>query len=87
LDILDAGSTPIRSLPVEIGNLSLMRLFRMTFNELQGDITAPFAALRAGAPGLANLFLSTTSTCPTVSDPSLAVWLDSFNSGWDRGCS
>ena len=86
LRIFDAANSRISSLPVEIGNLTSMELFRMTFNQLDGDITAPFKALRDGAPGLRGLNLTTTATCPTVTDASVENWLDSFNSFWDFGC-
>jgi Leucine-rich repeat (LRR) protein len=73
------------SIPASFGNLVNLSKLNVSRNRLSGDITAPMSALRAQAP-VTSLQLYQENDCLTVTDPTLATWIASFDSRWNEGC-
>jgi Leucine-rich repeat (LRR) protein len=73
------------SIPASFGNLVNLSSLNVSSNRLSGDITVPMSALRAKAP-VTRLELYQENGCLTVTDPTVATWIGSFDPRWNEGC-
>jgi len=72
------------SIPTQLGNLTNLITLSLYSNQLSGDITAPMSALRTNAAIITLALFG--NGCLTVTDPTLATWLNGFDAFWNNGC-
>jgi hypothetical protein len=85
LEYLAVDHNRITTLPPQLGELSNLTTAWLNDNDISGSITAAMAALRTNATSLSFLKLGGRG-CPTIGDPAVAAWVETFDPGWDSGC-
>ncbi len=84
LEMFDMSGNYVTALPVEFGNLASLKSATIWANRLTGDITAQMAGVKdtltylkiSDGPGMNN--------CLTITDPSVAAWMDGMDKDWDE---
>jgi len=79
---LDVVANELTSLPDEMARLDDIERLGLSYNHLTGDITAPMAGIK---DTLTHLWISEGhgfNNCLTVTDLSVATWLDGMDKDW-----
>ena len=72
------------SIPTTLGDLTNLELLDLADNQLSGDITSLTSGLIASATSTTLLLRG--NGCLTVTDATLAIWLNGKDAGWNDGC-